>query len=266
MKVFKQLDMIFKISTKLIHRTKNYNTINFFTNYNQLYKIRHLKQALPYHHLHRKYCFYYFKGDDSDSEGDDIDQKRDIKNIILPNTDDILTIKMSECNSLQDIFVLLKNKNDQLNWKHISMAIAMIRELQIIYYRIYLFEKNLNSDIPAENSFENIVTNIDFLNLLNLIEKHYEFMSIQCLSYSLLCLHKIGVDMHCTTIEKLSQRLNNMLVTIPLEQIDFCILSRYVVSIASYKNLKSVYNLKNIWPIILKKISMYKYMYIFNLI
>lgn len=265
MKVFKQFGMIFKMSTKLTHRMKNCNSINFYINYNQFYKIRPLKRAIPYQHLQRKYCFHYFKGDDSDSESEDIDHKHDIINIILPNMDDVLTIKIRECNSLQDIFVLLRNKDDQLNWQHIAMALAMIREFQIIYYRICLFERNLNSsDIPAKNSFENIVTNIDFLNLLNLIEKHYEFMNIQCLSYSLLCLYKIGVDMHCTTIEKLSQKLNNMLVTIPVEKIDSCILSRYVVSLTSYKNLKSVYNFKNIWPIILKKIGKYKYMYIFN--
>lgn len=253
MTFLKQICMNLKISTKFIHMTTRYNTMNF----NQIC-INPLKLTYPYHNLHRKYCDHYFKEDYTDSDSEDVEYKRNIKNIILPNSDDVLTMKFSECNSLQDVFELLKHNNNQLNWKNISMAIAMVRELQIIYYRVCMHEKNMNylNEIQADN-FENILTNCDFLNLLSLIEKHYEFMNIQCLSYSILCLHKIGIDISYTINQKLSERLKKMLITTPIEELESCILSRFIVSIVSRRDLSSLNILKDIWPIILEKLSRY---------
>lgn len=254
MTLFKQLGTNLKITSKIILMTrhKSINSIAIFTKF---FGINPLKSAFPLQQFHRKYCFNYFKGDESDSDTEDVDQKRDIKNIILPDNNDILATQISECKSLQDIFDLLQNNNNQLNWKNISIAIAMVRELQIIYYRVCMFEKNLNSYITTEDSFENILTNNDFLNLLNLMEEHYKFMNIQCLSYSLLCLHKIGVDINCTVSKKISNRLQKILMTTPVEQIESCILSRFTVSIVSHRDLFGLYILKDIWPIVLKKLS-----------
>lgn len=258
MTFLKQLGMNIKTSTKFIHVLTRNKAIHLYTTCSQLYKTSPLEFVFPYQHLHKKYCFQSFKGDESDSDGEDIEYRRDIKNIILPNNDDMLTTEISECKSLQEIFELLKCKNNQLNWKNISMAIAMIRELQITYYRVCLLEKNLNcSNLPAENSFKNVLTNTDFLNLLNLLEIHYECMDIQCLSYSLLCLHKIGVDVNCIVYQKLIQKLSKILITSPAEDIESCILSRFTVSIASQRDLSSLYILKEILPVILKRISQY---------
>lgn len=264
MTFLKQLGMNIKTSTKFTHVLTRYKAINLFTTCSQLYRTSPLKFVFPYHHLHKKYCFQSFKGDESDSDGEDIEYRRDIKNIILPNNDDMLTTEISECKSLQEIFELLKYKNNQLNWKNISMAIAMIREHQITYYRICLLEKNLNcSNLPAENSFKNVLINADFLNLLNLLEKHYECMDIQCLSYSLLCLHKIGVDVNCIIYQKLLQRLSKILTTAPVEDIESCVLSRFTISVASQRDLSSLFILKDILPVILKRISQYHLIFIF---
>lgn len=255
MTIFKQFGTNLKIYTKIIHMKTRHKTINYNAFCTKLYQTNPLKLVFPLQQFHRKYCFHSFRGDETDSDTEDIEQKRDIKNIILLDNNDTLAIKISECKSLQDIFDILRNNNNQLNWKNISMAIAMVRELQIIYYRVCMFEKNLNSYITPEDSFENILTNNDFLNLLNLMEEHYEFMNIQCLSYSLLCLHKIGVDINCTVSNKLSYRLQKILMTTPVEEIEPCILSRFTVSIVSHRDLLGLYILKDIWPIVLKKLS-----------
>ncbi|CAI6366545.1 unnamed protein product [Macrosiphum euphorbiae] len=256
MTIFKQFGTNLKIYTKIIHMKTRHKTINYNAFCTKLYQTNPLKLVFPLHQFHRKYCFHSFRGDETDSDTEDIEQKRDIKNIILLDNNDTLAIKISECKSLQDIFDILRNNNNQLNWKNISMAIAMVRELQIIYYRVCMFEKNLNSYITPEDSFENILTNNDFLNLLNLMEEHYEFMNIQCLSYSLLCLHKIGVDINCTVSNKLSYRLQKILMTTPVEEIEPCILSRFTVSIVSHRDLLGLYILKDIWPIVLKKLNL----------
>lgn len=254
--LLKRIGMNLKISTKFIHMITRHKTINYNQTYIKFYKICSLKLTYPYHNLHRKYCDHYFKDDYTDSESEDLEYKRNIKNIILPNNDDELTIQISECKSLQDIFELLKHNNDQLNWKNISMALAMIRELQIMYYRICMSEKiyYLNT-VHKNNNFENILTNYDFLNLLNLIEKHYKFMNIQCLSYSILCLYKIGININYIINQKLSERLKKMLMTTPVEEIQSCVLSRFTVSLVSHRNLSNLYILKDIWPIILNKLS-----------
>lgn len=249
----------FKMSFKLIHITSRNKTIRFYATCNTFYESRTLKLTLPCQYLHRKYCIHSFKSDDTDSDAEDNEYKRDIKSIILPRTNDLLTIKISESKSLHDIFELLEHNKSQLNWENISMAIAMIRELQIIYYRVCMYEKNLNcSDTILENKFENILTNNDFLNLLNLLEKHHLFMDIQCLSYSILCLYKIGVNLNCTVNQTLSLKLKKLLMTTPIKEIQSCILSRFTVSTVSQRDLSGLYILKDIWPIILKKLSKYK--------
>lgn len=256
--LLKQLCTKFKMSTKCIHMTTRYKSRHSKEIYIKFDEMNPLKLTIPYQHLQRKYCFNSFKGDPSDSDSEDSEYKRDIKNIILPNNDDILTTQISECQSLQEVFKLLQLNKNQLNWQSISMAIAMVRELQIIYCRIYAYDKHLNfSNIIAEDNFEKILTNDDFLNLLSLMEKHIDFMDIQCLSYSLLCLHKIGVDVNYTVNQKLSQRLKNILITTPIEEIQSCVLSRFTVSTASRRDLSGVYILKDIWPIILNKMSKY---------
>lgn len=247
----KRLGMNSRKLTKFILMTTRCKTIN-------LNSISSLKFIFPYQHLHKKYCFHSFKDDGTDSDNEDIDYKRSIKNIILPYNNDKLTIKISECKSLQNVFVLLKQNDNELNWENVSMAIAMVREFQMMYYRIYLYEKNLNfSNVITENDFENILTNDSFLNLLGLIEKHYEFMDIHCLSYSLLCLHKIGVDKNFAICQKISLRLKTMLINLPVKEIPSCALSRFTVFIVSHRNLSGLYILKDIWPIILKKIGKY---------
>lgn len=263
MTLFKLFGTNLKITTKIIHMTTRYKIKNYNAVYTKFYEINALKLVFPLQSFHRKYCFTSFRGDETDSDSEDIEQKRDIKNIILQDNNDILAIKISECKSLQEIFDLLKNNKNKLNWKNISMAIAMVRELQIIYYRVCMFEKNLNSYITPEYSFENILTNNDFLNLINLMEEHYEFMNIQCLSYSLLCLHKIGVDINSTVSLKLSHKLQKILMVTPVEEIESCILSRFIVTIVSHRDLLGLYILKDIWPIILKKMgNIYIYVYI----
>lgn len=255
MSLFKQLGTNLKISTKIIHMKTTYKIINSNAVCTNMYEINPLKLVFPFQQFHRKYCFHSFREDETDSDAEDIEQKRDIKNIILLDNNDTLATKISECKSLQDIFDILQNNNNQLNWKNISMAIAMVRELQIIYYRVCMFEKNLNSYITPEDSFENILTNNDFLNLLNLMEEHFKFMNVQCLSYSLLCLHKIGVDINCIVSKKLSNRLQTILMTTPVEEVETCILSRFTVSIVSHRDLMGLYILKDIWPIVLEKLS-----------
>lgn len=231
--------------------TTRYNTFN-------VNSISSLKFTFPYQHLHKKYCFHSLKEDSTDSDNEEVDYKRNIKHIILPHTDDKLTVEISECKSLQNVFELIQQNDGELNWKNVSMAIAMVREFQIIYYRICLYEKNLNStNIIPENNFENILTNDNFLHLLDLVEKHYEHMDIHCLSYSLLCLHKIGIDKNCTVYEKISQRLKTMLINLPAKEIPPSVLSRFTVSVINRKNLSGLYILKDIWPIILKKIGKY---------
>jgi len=255
MKFLKHLGINLKISLKFIHmiryKTKNFNTIS-----SKFYEISPLKLTSSHQNfiIHRKYC-YHFKEDDTDSDNEDVEFKRDIKNIILPNNNDILITKISECKSLQEIFELIQLNKNQLNWENISMAIAMIRELQIIYYRVCTYEKTLNCSEIMEGNFENILTNDDFLNLLDLTEKHFKFMNIQCLSYNILCLHNIGVDLNCKINQKLLQRLKKILMITPVEEIESCILSRFTVSTISRKDLSSLYTIKDIWPIILKKIS-----------
>jgi len=253
--LFKRLGTNLKIITKITHMKTRFKTTNYNAVCTKLYEINSLKLVFPLQQFLRKYCFNSLRGDETDSDTEDIEQKRDIKNIILLDNNDIIAIKISECKSLQDVFDILRNNKNKLNWKNISMAIAMVRELQILYYRVCMFEKNLNSYIIPEDSFENILTNNDFLNLLNLMEEHYKFMNIQCLSYSLLCLHKIGVDINCTLSKKLSYRLQKILITTLVEELEPCILSRFTVSIVSHRDLSGLYILKDIWPIVLKKLS-----------
>lgn len=251
--LYKQLCQHFKVSTKFIHM--RYKILNSSSILFKLDKCSS-KFIFPYQFIHRKYCYHFYKGDDTDSDNEEIEHKRDIKNIILPNNDDLLSTKISECKSLQDIFNILQNNNNLLNWKNISMAIAMVRELQIIYYRVYMYEKSLDcSNNISENTFESIITNDDFLNLLNLIENHYMFMNLQCLSYCVLCLHKIGIDVNSSLHQALTQRLKLLLINSPVEEIQSCILSRFIVSIISHRNLSGIYAIKDIWPIILKRLG-----------
>lgn len=255
MTFLKQIGINLKMSTKLIHMASRHKTISFYSTCNTFYELSPLKLAFPYQYVYRRYC-YSFKSDDTDSDNEDNEYKRDIKNLILPNTNDLLAIKISESKSLHNIFELLQLNKSQLNWKNITMAIAMIRELQILYYRVFLYEKNLNcNNINLENNFENILTNDDFLNLLSLLEKHHLFMDIQCLSYSVLCLHKIGIDLNHTVNQTLSLRLKEVLMTTPVKELQSCVLSRFTVSTVSQRDLFGLYILKDIWPIILKKLS-----------
>lgn len=246
--------MCLKYSTKFISLISRYKITNSDANCTKLCGSIPLK-LVPYQYFYKSY--HSFKGDDTDSDTEDTEIKRDIKNIILPNYDDMLVTKINESKSLQDIFDLIQHNSNQLNWKNISMAIAMVRELQIIYYRVCLYEKNLDYSTISEDCFKNILTNHDFLNLLNLIEKHHEFMDIQCLSYSLLCLHKIGVDINSVVNQKLSLRLKKLLMSTPVEEIQSCVLSRFIVAIISHRDLSGLFILKNIWPIILKKMGNY---------
>ncbi|VVC40572.1 RAP domain,FAST kinase-like protein, subdomain 2 [Cinara cedri] len=255
----KQFGVNLLISTKLAHMTLRYKTIYSNTLYFKLYKQNHLKLPLIYQHLHRKYCYQTsYKGDDTDSDSEDIINVRDIKNVILPHSDDALTTQIGDCKSLQDIFdLILQDNNSQLNWKNISMAIAMVRELQIIYYRVCLYEKNLHcSNITPTENFENILTNENFLKLLDLIDKHYKFMNIQCLSYSILCLHKIGVHKNSIVNQNLLYWLKTVLTNTPIEEIQSCVLSRFTVSVVGRRDLSGLYILTDIWPIVLKKIAL----------
>lgn len=258
MQFFKPLCMRFKTSTKLVCSVRRLKTVRLYETWYQLHKINPLKITCPYQNLHRKYCFDSFKVDDSDSDNDESEHRRDIKNIVLPNTNDTLATKICECKSLQNIFDLLNHNIEQINWKNVTMAIAMVRELQLIYYQINTHERNLvRINITHKDNFENILTNANFLNLLNLIEKHYEFMDIHCLSYCLLCLQKLGIN--CTINKKLSQRLSKILITSPIEEIKPYILSRFIASIVSHKDLSTLNTIKDVWPVVLKKMSKYDY-------
>lgn len=254
----KQFGTTLKMSTKCIHMTLRYKRIYSNAFYVKLHKKNPLELPFINQHLYRKYCYQSsFKGEDTDSDSEDIVNIRDIKNIILPNVDDPLTMQISECKSLQDIFDLLEHNSNQLNWKNISMAIAMIRELQIIFFRVCLYEKNVDSSklIPADN-FENILKNENFLNLLDLIDSYHMFMNIQCLSYTMLCLHKIGVHKNSTVNQNLSHRLKTVLSCTPIDEIEPCVLSRFTVSVVGRRDLSGLFTLTTIWPIVLNKISM----------
>lgn len=252
----KQLRVHLKISTKYLHMVTRYKTVNSNAIHMKFNEFGSLKLKFPYQNIHRNYNINIYKEDEADSDTEDIENKRDIKNIVLPNSEDSLALQISECKSLQQIFDLLQNNNNQLNWENISMAIAMIRELQIIYYRVCMYDKNLNfsNNIPMDN-FENILTNNSFLNLLNVMEKHYNSMNLQCLSYSILCLHKIGIDINSTIYQKLTLRLKELLLKTPVEQIQSNILSRFTVCVVNHRNLSGLYILKDIWPKILKRLS-----------
>lgn len=247
----KQLRIHLKISTKYIQMVTRYKTIN---SYAIRRKINELQ--FPYQPIHKNYSYNIYKEDEADSDTEDIENKRDIKNIVLPNSNDTLAIQISECKSLQQIFDLLQHNNSRLNWENISMAIAMIRELQIIYYKVCMYDKNLNfsNNIPKDN-FENILTNDSFLNLLNGMEEHCYSMNLQCLSYSILCLHKIGIDINSTIYQKLTLRLKELLINTPVEQIQSSILSRFTVCVVNHRNLSGLFILKDIWPKILKRMS-----------
>lgn len=249
----KQLGVNFKMSTKLIHMASRCKTFCSNIVYIKMYKRYPLKYQ---YFIHRKYQSS-FKEIDTDSDNEDITDIRNIRNIILPNNDDPLTTQISECKSLQEIFYLLQHNSNQLNWKNISMALAMVREFQLIYYRVFVFEKNLDciNNIPV-NNFDNILTNEDFLNLLNLINNHHMFMNIQCLSYCILCLHKIGINKNSIVNLNLSHRLKTKLINTPIEEIQPCVLSRFTVSVVGRRDLSGLYILSDIWPLVLNKISM----------
>lgn len=262
MTLFKHLGTNIKFSIKFIYITR-YETKKFNSIYNKFYERSPLKLILPHQYVNRKYC-YHFKVDDTGCDNEDVDYRCEIKNYIFPYNNDALATKISESKSLQEVFELIRHNEDQLNWKNISMGMAMVRELQIIYNKVYMYEKSFNcSNIVRENNFENILTNDDFLNLLDLMDKHCKFMNINCLSYNILSLHKIGVDLNCTIYQKLLQRLKILIMTTPVEEIECCILSRFTISIMNHRKLTSLYTVKDIWPIILKKLSKFIYLYLF---
>ncbi|XP_050530459.1 uncharacterized protein LOC126899510 isoform X2 [Daktulosphaira vitifoliae] len=236
-------------------KPSNFKLMNYGTML-KLYKKKNLMNLiLPFQYINKKYFCHSFK-DDSDSDNEDFEHKRNIKAIILPNNDDLLINKIYESNSIQDVFDLIHSNNDCIDWKSISMALAMIREFQIIYFRVCMLDKNLNtSKSTYTENFENILSNFEFLNLLQLLEENYEYMNEQCLSYCLLCLHKLGVNSQFQVNQKLSLRLKHMLMSANIDDLNSNILSRFTVAIVSRRDLTSLYMLKDVWPLILKKLD-----------
>ncbi|KAI4462510.1 fast leu-rich domain-containing [Holotrichia oblita] len=183
-------------------------------------------------------------------------QPQSIKDILYPNSKDVLIKKINECASLQDIYAFLMKHGDELNTMHITQLVLVLWDLQKMFYHVTLssspsYVNVLEFDKISANYMKTFKDDQISNRLWKLIESKISDFSIEQLSYVILYLNKMGIHPKEEIITILTSQFQKQFNA----DSSLSSLTRFMSAIYLKGDLSYFYNIQQFIPIVLDSID-----------
>lgn len=194
--------------------------------------------------------------DDSDNlEEQDIehelyeDQPLFLRTVLYPNTTDPLINKINSCTSLQQVLDLVNEESKQLDYRHLTQMVLVMWDLFKVLHHI----KGMRWDKSMINmSYLNELHKSNkFKKILKLIYTNLDKFDVYSLSYVMLYLNKLGIKHDNDLLKEITQ---NVLCRL-LENYKNDSASRFLVTVFTEQNLRSLYTVLPLVPHILNSVD-----------
>lgn len=174
------------------------------------------------------------------------------RDLIYPNSTDSLIQKINESTSIQEVLALVRDNEASINTEQITQATVVTWDLLKILYHI-------NGISPVKyNNLDNTFVrqlheNPEFQKLISLIQVKLESFDVYSLSYVLLSLRKLGLDIKCDLLQLIVQKAAEQLK----ESFEVSAASRFLVAIFSEPRLPSYFVVQDVIPEVFNFIGMH---------
>ncbi|GLG92696.1 Uncharacterized protein GBIM_00310, partial [Gryllus bimaculatus] len=192
---------------------------------------------------------------DSISESDSENRK-----FLYPDTQDPIILKLCECASVQAVFDVVSEHENEFNGHHACQALLVLWDLYKIYYRINKetqFEPDsikVSSEELINKFAENVVLHPNFGKIVCCLDVSMKELSPTALSCSFLYLKRLGIPCHSSVMQKLLVRIEELL-EIMGSDFSLVALSRFTVAIKAPNKLNFLSSAQKVLPLIHAKID-----------
>ncbi|KAK7864333.1 hypothetical protein R5R35_009176 [Gryllus longicercus] len=192
---------------------------------------------------------------DSISESDSENRK-----FLYPDTQDPIILKLCECASVQAVFDVVSEHENEFNGHHACQALLVLWDLYKIYYRINKetqFEPDsikVSSEELINKFAENVVSHPYFGKIVCCLDVSMKELSPTALSCSFLYLKRLGIPCHSSVMQKLLVRIEELL-EIMGSDFSLVALSRFTVAIKAPNKLNFLSSAQKVLPLIHAKID-----------
>lgn len=180
-------------------------------------------------------------------------QLADIKFSSKIDLNDELSEKIRNSASIQDVLTIINLNHENMCWEHIVQSIVMLWELHKILFSF----NGLNTNVIHQNfsllpdQVQNYISKFhvdnDFACLLNILEKNYQKMDIESLSYCLMYLNKLGLPLKHKTLQLLINEIQNQFTN---DNYNLLSISTFATTLCQEPDIYSYYVLKDMIPTI----------------
>nr|XP_008192822.1 PREDICTED: FAST kinase domain-containing protein 1 isoform X1 [Tribolium castaneum] len=195
--------------------------------------------------------------DDSSSDEDldygyisTLKQEGYARDLLYKNTKDILLNRIYCCVSVQELFNVIERNSHFYRCEDITQTVFVLYDLMRIFCDVAV--ANRKSLTEAKDEFlNNLLANGTFQKLLQITEEKIHTFDSNTLSYCLLYLRKLGLDVEIKPVQLMNETIRKKL------EKEFLIApaSRYLETIFDEVNLRSYFMAQELIPLVLNEID-----------
>jgi hypothetical protein len=190
--------------------------------------------------------------DEIDSECDYSAKIREsyVRDLLYKNSKDLLLNRIYCCVSIQELFNVLENNIHYYNSEHITQTVLVLFDLRTIYCDINIASGKHPNELSTEFS-QKLQENSTFQKLLNITEQKINCFDDDALSYSLLYLNKLGLNIEVTAVQLLCHTLKRKLIK------NFCLsrTARFLETVFNEATLRPYFISQELVPLVLNEID-----------
>lgn len=198
--------------------------------------------------------------DDSDSIDNDIEEELIntivneeqpvfTRNLLYPESDGLIN-KINNSLSVPELMDILKQNENQLNYKHVTQSVVVIWDLLKIFYHVHGIPET--SRTSEDNNFvQQLSESTEFQKLLQFVESHVDDFDADSLSYLLFYLNKLGLSYTDSLFQLLAARTKNKLAV----EFSLRAASRFALALGGDSSLRPYSLLQDVVPKIFSQIG-----------
>lgn len=177
------------------------------------------------------------------------DQPLFLKTMLYPNTTDPLINKINNCTSFQQVLDLVNEESVQLDYRHLTQMVLVMWDLFKVLHHVN--GMRWDKSITKTSYLDELHKSNEFKKILTLIDTNLDNFDVYSLSYVMLYLNKLGIKHDSNLLKEITQKVLYRL----LENYKNDSGSRFLVTVFSEQNLRSLYTALPLVPHVLNSVD-----------
>ncbi|XP_044253945.1 FAST kinase domain-containing protein 1, mitochondrial isoform X2 [Tribolium madens] len=172
------------------------------------------------------------------------------RDLLYKNTKDILLNRIYSCVSVQELFNVLERNSHYYRCEDVTQTVFVLYDLMRIFCDVAVANRKSLTEAKAE-FLNNLLVNSSFQKLLQIAEGKIHDFDSNTLSFCLLYLTKLGLDIGTKPVQLLNEIIRKKLVN----EFKISPTSRYLETIFEEVNLRSYFMSQELIPLVINEID-----------